>query len=448
MKVRRRMDGGSAVVLGVVGLERLCGGAHAAFIPPAMLESLDLLISFAVIMTLVSLLITVIVQMTSAALNLRGRNLARGLVETFLVPAPDAAPGQQALTREQAQRLAAFLLTRSGLSDSPFRTLGELTDPAAMATFSKVGNPLGGQVPWALASVIRPEELVEALRTLASLGSSGGLPPGAASLVESARTVIRSFGIETIAGDAKAVSQRFRFWFQSGQDRAQLWFTTHTRWWTAGLSLAAAFYLQLDAAEIFRTLSRNPGQARALAAQASAVTTQAERVLDEGGRLYADAVQRWLAQQTNAEAAEVLRPLEGIDFTVDDTRATAAEKVGRVGPGDDPRVVGTFDDALDEVVADRLRLKQSEFATLRRAFDLAGYDLIPSDGGWRWGRRYRDGFESHLPGMLLTAALLTLGAPFWFNTLRSLTNLRSSLAEKLDDEQKGKGREKPDGVST
>ena len=44
-------------------------------------------------------------------------------------------------------------------------------------------------------------------------------------------------------------------------------------------------------------------------------------------------------------------------------------------------------------------------------------------GGWDWG---------HVGGMLLTAVMVGLGAPFWFNTLKTLLNLRSSLAAKED----------------
>ena len=48
-----------------------------------MLDSLDTLIAFVLIMLGVSLLITIGVQMVSAAFNLRGLNLAQGLKRTF-----------------------------------------------------------------------------------------------------------------------------------------------------------------------------------------------------------------------------------------------------------------------------------------------------------------------------------------------------------------------------
>lgn len=38
----------------------------------------------------------------------------------------------------------------------------------------------------------------------------------------------------------------------------------------------------------------------------------------------------------------------------------------------------------------------------------------------------------HLPGMLIFGGLLSLGAPFWFNALKNLTDLRPALAKLLD----------------
>jgi len=48
-----------------------------------MLNTIDTVIGFAVIMTVVSLLITILVQMVSSALSLRGKNLANALALTF-----------------------------------------------------------------------------------------------------------------------------------------------------------------------------------------------------------------------------------------------------------------------------------------------------------------------------------------------------------------------------
>ena len=45
-----------------------------------------------------------------------------------------------------------------------------------------------------------------------------------------------------------------------------------------------------------------------------------------------------------------------------------------------------------------------------------------------------DGFKNFL-GILLTAGLLGLGAPFWYNTLKTLTSLRPVVATKQDQQR-------------
>ena len=64
-----------------------------------MLDSLDTLIAFVLIMLVVSLLITIAVQMIGALLNLRGLNLLNGMATTFKLIAPDVAQNASELAR-------------------------------------------------------------------------------------------------------------------------------------------------------------------------------------------------------------------------------------------------------------------------------------------------------------------------------------------------------------
>ena len=81
-----------------------------------MLDSLDTLIAFVTIMLVVSMLITIAVQMLAAALNLRGINLAKGLVNTLNT----ILPGFEG----QAQGFADRILGGRLLSDTSARWLG------------------------------------------------------------------------------------------------------------------------------------------------------------------------------------------------------------------------------------------------------------------------------------------------------------------------------------
>ena len=75
-----------------------------------MLNTLDTVIAFAVIMTVLSLLITLVVQMVSATLSLRGKNLANALALTFQTIDPTIG--------KYAHSLAAQILRDPIFSDS------------------------------------------------------------------------------------------------------------------------------------------------------------------------------------------------------------------------------------------------------------------------------------------------------------------------------------------
>jgi hypothetical protein len=57
-----------------------------------------------------------------------------------------------------------------------------------------------------------------------------------------------------------------------------------------------------------------------------------------------------------------------------------------------------------------------------------------------WPKRLMDARK--IPGMILSVLLMSLGAPFWFNALKDLLKLRSSLAEK-DDAQRAQRQAAP-----
>src|SRR6266516_6817365 len=78
-----------------------------------MLNTIDTVIAFAVIMTVLSLLITIVVQMASAALSLRGKNLANALALTLQTIDPNIG--------KQAHSLAAQIQRDPIFSDSMWR---------------------------------------------------------------------------------------------------------------------------------------------------------------------------------------------------------------------------------------------------------------------------------------------------------------------------------------
>lgn len=89
------------------------------------------------------------------------------------------------------------------------------------------------------------------------------------------------------------------------------------------------------------------------------------------------------------------------------------------------------------------KARQATFTNLRKELDEAGFDLAPTPllGRWAgepvppWASKLRPGFAHflvHFLGMAMTAGLLALGAPFWFNLLKNLMSLRPAVAALIE----------------
>jgi hypothetical protein len=85
-----------------------------------------------------------------------------------------------------------------------------------------------------------------------------------------------------------------------------------------------------------------------------------------------------------------------------------------------PEMKPTIDELVKHATSIRTELEKSKFRLIPEPYDAVNV--------WSTGRRFW--------GVLFSAAMLSLGAPFWFNTLKTLTNLRPLLANKQDKEKK------------
>src|SRR5215472_7801554 len=108
-----------------------------------MLKQVDTLIGFAVVMSVISMLIMVATQAISSALALRGRNLRDALEALFR----RIAPGLDAY---KARALAEVALKLPTVSDSSLSIKGSMPES------------------WKLAADIRPEECLRAIKRIAT----------------------------------------------------------------------------------------------------------------------------------------------------------------------------------------------------------------------------------------------------------------------------------------
>jgi hypothetical protein len=436
-----------------------------------MLDSIDTLIAFVTIMLVVSMLITIAVQMLAAALNLRGINLAKGLVNTFNT----ILPGFEG----QAQGFADDILSGRLLSDTgAHRTGRRATAVRPQEVFDAIQRIATGrrEAPEELRKNARRilqalgirEAVLDAAeaQVAAATGIKQQLTGTALQLRDTATAAIAQLPAEqqtqareAIAAisdrlnayevaatrDAAAFAQsvevayrKFHYWFDVSQERAQQWFASHTRWFTIILAIVFAFWFQLDTVEIFRLVSSNRAVRDALVAQSGIVIKQAEELLGDNQSVLQQALVSWRNGLTDDNARKAVA---GELATPTESRGSLREKVEKklaaAGiPGADG-LLSALDSTIDKTVQESLKSSGQQFSDVKVDLDKTGFALFPENGKGRWGDKWGDHWGGHIWGMIFSAALLSLGAPFWYNTLKNLASLRSKVAENISTEQAG-----------
>ena len=441
-----------------------------------MLDSLDTLIAFVLIMLVVSLLITIAVQMVAAALNLRGLNLLNGLSNTLTLIAPDVVRDTKELARCV---LKGRLLSDSFLPDWPiFRWWRHTTAMRPNEIFDAIHRiAIAKKLPddenlrqnaQALLVALgmdrqtlkdAADEILGAQKTVRGFADAANKAVQAVSdvkvrnqvqtVLDAATAKVGTYEAEAVAVAEKAVAaaatsidaayQKFQYWAGICQERVQQWFAMHTRIITIVFAFVFAFGLQLDTVEIFKLVSSNKAVRDQLVAQAGAVQAQAARVLGDSNTVLKDALKAWSAKQTDPAIATLLANVEVKDT---DTREAVQEKVAKALGGKTP--IDNFDAMVNATATQRLKEQAGNFSAVKADFEKTGFDLFPRDNHFRWGKTWSDGFNEHLVGMLFSVGLLSLGAPFWYNTLKNLMSLKSTVAQNITKEQ-DQAQKQPDG---
>lgn len=255
-------------------------------------------------------------------------------------------------------------------------------------------------------------------------------------------------------------------WFDASMDRVSQHFGSHLRLWTVGFAFLVAFTLQIDVIGLFQRLSRDPQLRAAVVARTDSLLERMRQVAPPASptpttaspmnlktnsnptvsgsaptkppdaeeivsyqQALVKALQR-VASSTNA--APFIAPLitrlsqerPFLDF------AAATNWVGTSTPG--ARTNAAARTAVVEVLkAFETEVDRSPFLGSLHRFQTALEDdfvlgLVPERFAWPWDPMVGPKFW----GILVTAIFLSLGAPFWFNLLKNLSNLRPILASK------------------
>src|SRR5207249_6182639 len=98
----------------------------------------------------------------------------------------------------------------------------------------------------------------------------------------------------------------------------------------------------------------------------------------------------------------------------------------------------SFNKMVDETSLSTLKEKAGDYVAVKTDLDKTGFDLFPKGDKGRWEKGWWPDCAKHIWGILFSAGLLSLGAPFWYNMLKNFVNLRSQVAQNISSEEKQK----------
>ena len=420
-----------------------------------MFQQLDIAIAFVVVMLLLSLLVTAIVQAISAVFDLRGKNLARALAD--LLKQIDSRLNTSA-TAEGGNKLRDWLA-------HPFTRRITLATRIADAVTK---HPLLAHT-FTRAKSIRKDELLDVLKDLSSENTIATIDPsakaslkqmlatqvpGGAATVDMAQKIAVELGnklpglrdqlgqilVDTM-GSISRVEAGIGRWFDSVMDRASDVFTRWTRTITIIISVLLVVILQIDAGLILKQVSTDPGVRAGLVKLSDAALKQADEALKTGSR-GSDTLKSVAKNHTGDPTLSDLNNAPALGTCVEGKQWL--QDYGNTKQIDTSQLQKEFEDDCQQLATAQLgtagaQIKQfhDELVTTNLKIVTDGIDGKPVISSFASWKQAILSSRSHALGTLAMVVLLSLGAPFWFNALKQLSNLKPNVTQKIEKESAG-----------
>jgi hypothetical protein len=207
-------------------------------------------------------------------------------------------------------------------------------------------------------------------------------------------------------------------WFDQTIDRVDEAFSMRSLICTLAASLVIAFALQLDALSILNRLGVDDQYRRALVGEVSRNPGLVTAISQND---FADLVAKAKAAEAKARSAEAGAGKGDAAAQSDLSAAKSA-----AAQADEQRDAAAKSKDAQDALADILNLSE--------IIEGPTYKDLPD---------YLSRIRTSLPGILLSAALLSLGGPFWYEMLKNLLKLRSTLATRDDQNRKERQSTQP-----
>jgi hypothetical protein len=393
---------------------------------------LGVLIAFVSIILLLSIVVTALTQATQAALRVRGRNLLTGVTRLLVTTGKlsETAP------RKEKREAAAKVLNAGNIA-----TVDQVSKPEGI--LRRV--ILGPRTSW-----VEARELTEAINTMYPPAKKDAALPVAAAAASPTITITTATATATATGTTETTIKKKKTpppprpedpVFTAIKRAEPAWckrFQYFMRLVTIGWSLIIAIGFQVSAPSLFASLSQDPARtAKILGEQAEVIRIAKEALAEDEYDLVSDDALDKLATQYPDFADDIAQAGNAAP-----TKSELVQQLLDVLPDvpERPEMVQAYSKLIDDVVKKEDTAKDPGETAAAAVDQLATFGVT----WWQHGKAFyldddRSLNFSILIGVLITAILLTFGAPFWFEQLRTLAALRDPRAVAADRKREKEG---------
>jgi hypothetical protein len=330
------------------------------------LDTLDVVIGLAFLFFILSLVVSAAREMIEGWMQTRAVHLERGMRE---------------LLRDETGENLASQVYNHPLINSLFR--GKYDPAKDLKSRGRLARLISRHDEWKryanrsnLPSYIPARNFALALLDLSARGNpeAAGAGPATVTFQQVRSGVARHItdptvqrvvlvALDSAKGDLERARANLENWFDSGMDRVSGWYRKQTQWILFGLGLFAAVVLNVDTIRVSQALYQDAALRAAIVSEVQATVERAASNPGDDSTIFANIG----CSEPSAEAR----------------RSCAEERLERLG-----------------------------------------YPI-----GWNFGDDSDAGDfrASSIPGWLLTALAITLGAPFWFDILNKVMVIRSTV---------------------
>ena len=377
-----------------------------------MLTHLDALVSLCVVLLLGSLLVTVVTQIVISVFNLRGRNLFWGLNRLL----HELQPGVKDEIDEIVHKLLTFpLIAKAKNRYATVIRVEELSK--LLLKFSEYPQKYKlseSATEWITHfTKIDEEKLAEQI---------GLLPDNLEdTLQKNLLKIYRAISRQLQQSREKLID--LEDWFDKISDRMSERFSLHSKIISISASLIVAFSMQLNSIDLIQNIYAD-------ADLRARLVSSTDIFLEKGEQLLAQRSTFNIAMDSLSVQHKEFQLPSAPAFT---SRIAATSWLRQSAPPDVniDSLTEIYNQLLDKVTVVYMGQLGQEALALRDQLNNLGLKMLDEHYSWdlnSWPiRKYF--------GIVISVVLLSLGAPFWFNALKNLANLRSKIVQKEEMER-------------